>query len=100
MSGLSRTPGKRVWGNTPTRVRIPPSPPNTLMFNVIFKKPSTRWQTAAEAEQPTKAGFFCFQVLIRPGTRRRSERPKVCRTAAIMTKPTVSGQKNLAAAFR
>jgi hypothetical protein len=27
MSGLSRTPGKRVWGNTPPRVRIPPSPP-------------------------------------------------------------------------
>ena len=28
MSGLSRTPGKRVQGNTLTRVRIPPSPPN------------------------------------------------------------------------
>src|SRR5690606_23016655 len=27
MSGLSRTPGKRVWDNIPTRVRIPPSPP-------------------------------------------------------------------------
>ena len=28
MSGLSRTPGKRVWDNIPTGVRIPPSPPN------------------------------------------------------------------------
>ena len=27
MSGLSRTPGKRVWDNIPTRVRIPLSPP-------------------------------------------------------------------------
>src|SRR3989344_3970186 len=27
MSGLSRTPGKRVWVNSPPRVRIPPSPP-------------------------------------------------------------------------
>ena len=30
MSGLSRTPGKRVWDNIPTGVRIPPSPPRTL----------------------------------------------------------------------
>ncbi len=29
MSGLSRTPGKRVWDNIPPRVRIPPSPPDT-----------------------------------------------------------------------
>jgi hypothetical protein len=28
MSGLSRTPGKRVWDNIPTGVRIPPSPPD------------------------------------------------------------------------
>lgn len=28
MSGLSRTPGKRVWVNSPPRVRIPPSPPD------------------------------------------------------------------------
>ena len=28
MSGLSRTPGKRVGANNPPRVRIPPSPPN------------------------------------------------------------------------
>ena len=35
MSGLSRTPGKRVWDNIPTRVRIPPSPP--------IKQPPLRW---------------------------------------------------------
>ena len=29
MSGLSRTPGKRVWVNSPPRVRIPPAPPET-----------------------------------------------------------------------
>ncbi len=28
MSGLSRTPGKRVWVHSPPRVRIPPVPPN------------------------------------------------------------------------
>ena len=27
MSGLSRTPGKRVWVNSPPRVRIPLAPP-------------------------------------------------------------------------
>ena len=27
MSGLSRTPGKRVWVNSPPGVRIPLSPP-------------------------------------------------------------------------
>jgi hypothetical protein len=30
MSGLSRTPGKRVWVNSPPRVRIPPLPPHTV----------------------------------------------------------------------
>ena len=34
MSGLSRTPGKRVWDNIPTGVRIPPSPP--------FQRPKQR----------------------------------------------------------
>ena len=32
MSGLSRTPGKRVWVNSPPRVRIPPSPPVSQPF--------------------------------------------------------------------
>ena len=31
MSGLSRTPGKRVRVNSPPRVRIPPAPPGTLI---------------------------------------------------------------------
>ncbi len=31
MSGLSRTPGKRVWDNIPTGVRIPPSPPVSIL---------------------------------------------------------------------
>ncbi len=30
MSGLSRTPGKRVGANNPPRVRIPPSPPKDV----------------------------------------------------------------------
>ena len=37
MSGLSRTPGKRVQGNTLTGVRIPPSPPaNFHNLTVVF----------------------------------------------------------------
>ena len=36
MSGLSRTPGKRVWVNSPPRVRIPPAPPVTSMFSSIL----------------------------------------------------------------
>ena len=43
MSGLSRTPGKRVWVNSPPRVRIPPAPPEQ-------KKPAQC------------AGFFSFVV--------------------------------------
>jgi hypothetical protein len=34
MSGLSRTPGKRVWVNSPPRVRIPPAPPKTKPLHV------------------------------------------------------------------
>ena len=40
MSGLSRTPGKRVWDNIPPRVRIPLSPPelkeNRLSWRFFF----------------------------------------------------------------
>ena len=42
MSGLSRTPGKRVWGNTPPRVRIPPSPPYYWVPG-DFKLPRPTW---------------------------------------------------------
>ena len=38
MSGLSRTPGKRVRVNSPPRVRIPPSPPTTLNTNYQLVK--------------------------------------------------------------
>ena len=44
MSGLSRTPGKRVWVNSPPRVRIPPSPP-------IF------------VEKAPVMALFCFSAL-------------------------------------
>ena len=37
MSGLSRTPGKRVWDNIPPRVRIPPSPPDANKKALIFQ---------------------------------------------------------------
>ena len=37
MSGLSRTPGKRVWDNIPPRVRIPPSPPELLCNRLIIQ---------------------------------------------------------------
>ena len=39
MSGLSRTPGKRVWVNSPPRVRIPPAPPDfkkALVLKAFF----------------------------------------------------------------
>ena len=36
MSGLSRTPGKRVRVNSPPRVRIPPSPPNAPFMGYFF----------------------------------------------------------------
>ena len=45
MSGLSRTPGKRVWVYSPPRVRIPPSPPNTkpsLVDGFLFFAPVAR----------------------------------------------------------
>ncbi len=35
MSGLSRTPGKRVWDNIPTGVRIPPSPPTVYVLHKL-----------------------------------------------------------------
>jgi hypothetical protein len=37
MSGLSRTPGKRVRVNSPPRVRIPPSPPIKASALIDFK---------------------------------------------------------------
>jgi hypothetical protein len=47
MSGLSRTPGKRVWVHSPPRVRIPPFPP-------LVKQIRPFW------------GVFCFYPPIYP----------------------------------
>jgi hypothetical protein len=52
MSGLSRTPGKRVRVNSPPRVRIPPSPP-VMFFGSSF-------QTAQSSKEPLATGLFCF----------------------------------------
>jgi hypothetical protein len=38
MSGLSRTPGKRVWVNSPPRVRIPLPPPAVALRERCKKK--------------------------------------------------------------
>ena len=38
MSGLSRTPGKRVWVNSPPRVRIPLAPPPTNVKKRLFRR--------------------------------------------------------------
>ena len=51
MSGLSRTPGKRVWVNSPPRVRIPPAPPG----NLFSSKLKTR-----DPHSNLNGGFFVF----------------------------------------
>ena len=56
MSGLSRTPGKRVWDNIPTGVRIPPSPP-LHCFNQSQKVLPTRTATSI-------CGFFIAQSVL------------------------------------
>ncbi len=40
MSGLSRTPGKRVGANNPPRVRIPPSPPTIKQTRALAARVS------------------------------------------------------------
>ena len=62
MSGLSRTPGKRVGVNSPPRVRIPLSPP--VVFNDVFQR------STLENSKPlfiTIRGFFVCQGVIGPG---------------------------------
>ncbi len=46
MSGLSRTPGKRVWVNSPPRVRIPPSPPTLKTLARFGLQGFFRWAQA------------------------------------------------------
>ena len=53
MSGLSRTPGKRVWVNSPPRVRIPPSPPR-IGFMGSHKDSS-------DHVKPCSTGLFRFR---------------------------------------
>ncbi len=61
MSGLSRTPGKRVWVNSPPRVRIPPAPPKQkslhnvqAFFRLWFLGTSAKFQEVApEKRGPT-----------------------------------------------
>ena len=70
MSGLSRTPGKRVGANNPPRVRIPLSPPRHQRHHV-----SRRLKTRIEPR--VHAGFFVgprlwFQSGPGPGRRCRS----------------------------
>ena len=50
MSGLSRTPGKRVWVNSPPRVRIPLAPPRNhkkTRFEARFFMANRTLSTAA-----------------------------------------------------
>ena len=54
MSGLSRTPGKRVWVNSPPRVRIPLPPPRSGFMRVSGRKLSPRLPT--EGSIPTGLG--------------------------------------------
>ena len=55
MSGLSRTPGKRVRVNSPPRVRIPPSPPR-----IRFTQSSIDPQ---KPRKPSVYGDFLFSAV-------------------------------------
>ncbi len=74
MSGLSRTPGKRVWDNIPPRVRIPPSPPelkeNRLSRRFFFAYTRVSARVAAgscllRTDYPKQA-FSHFLSLVAP----------------------------------
>ena len=58
MRGLSRTPGKRVWDNIPPRVRIPPSPPNTLIFKEIWQNHPRGGQGQQKQNSRRKSAFL------------------------------------------
>ena len=77
MSGLSRTPGKRVWVNSPPRVRIPPAPPKQkkpaqcagFFLSVCFKgsicmppkqgPPDREGQQISEPQRSVNAHHLC-----------------------------------------
>jgi hypothetical protein len=56
MSGLSRTPGKRVWVNSPPRVRIPPAPPNKPLKNA----PKARFFRHVKKQKALITAFLCL----------------------------------------
>src|SRR5688572_14929166 len=76
MSGLSRTPGKRVWVNSPTRVRIPPSPP---VPSVLTRPRAHRLQGAID---PLSGELFLQGVLPQP-LAKRSEIDEVDRLVLV-----------------
>ncbi len=61
MSGLSRTPGKRVRVNSPPRVRIPPAPPESLCSATVREH-------AESPELPLALGLYrgacCSRALV------------------------------------
>jgi hypothetical protein len=58
MSGLSRTPGKRVWDNIPTGVRIPLSPPKPKIKPVNLQA----FFTSGRIKTPYKSIYCLFHI--------------------------------------
>ena len=84
MSGLSRTPGKRVWVNSPPRVRIPPAPPepqNLLAHNRFFfgsslaSTPLEFDNQAAEESNKPVVGASLRSVVLRLASISRDDSP-------------------------
>ena len=48
LSGLRRTTGNRVWGDTSPRVQIPDSPPNSADLSALFLFPTLSFFTEHE----------------------------------------------------
>ena len=83
MSGLSRTPGKRVRVNSPSGVRIPLSPPpdaTSKFFNLRQLPPppsplTPSWRRESEAPARLAWGFERSRLQARPGlAREQSDR--------------------------
>ncbi len=62
MSGLSRTPGKRVWVNSPTRVRIPPSPPFCKVQRAVRSQAWRRCAMTAIVLRYFARTYFAYDV--------------------------------------
>ena len=64
MSGLSRTPGKRVRVNSPPRVRIPPSPPNAPFMGYFFDQISAHiWKNGSAHRGFNYFFVACMQAM-------------------------------------